>query len=156
LSRWYIEVKSTEFSQTCVTIRPNAQTFVKEVINRQQDKNGFLRKATATAGLLVALTACEQQPKITDGTVIKKEHVEAHVETKPVWMMVGKLMTYDLFKVTEDVPEKWTVQIAQCSTSELPPPEKIKKDCKTNSFDVPQEVYNSLQIGQHSDFRYPK
>jgi hypothetical protein len=152
----YIEAISTEFSQTRVIIRPNAQTFVKEIINSHQDKKGFLRKATATTAMLVALTACEQQPKITDGTVVKKEHVEAHVETKPVWMLVGKLMTYDLFKATEDVPEKWTVQIAQCPTAELPSPDKIEKECKTNSFDIPQEVYNSLQIGQHSDFRRPK
>ena len=70
--------------------------------------------------------------------------------------MVGKLMTYGLFHVTENVPDKWTVHIAQCPDGELPPQDKIEKECKTNSFDVPQEVYNSLQIGQPADFKQAK
>ena len=128
---------------------------MKEVVNSHQDKKGLWRKATATAGMFLALTACEQ-PKITDGTVFKKEHVEAHTEKAPVWMMVGKVTTYGVFKVTEDVPEKWTVQIAQCPKDELPPQDKIEKTCKTNSVDVPQEIYNSIHIGQHADFKHPK
>jgi len=127
---------------------------VKELINNYQDK-GLWRKATATVGMLLALTGCEQS-KITDGTVFKKEHIEAHTEKAPVWMMVGKVMTHGVFNVTEDVPEKWTVQIAQCPKDELPPQDKIEKRCKTNLVDVPQELYNSLHIGQHADFQHHK
>jgi hypothetical protein len=128
---------------------------VKEVVNSHKDKK-YLRKATAIAGVWLALNACEQQPKITEGIVSKKEYVEAHTEQKPVWMMVGKLMTHGVFKVTEEIPEKWTVKIAQCPTAEIPPPDKIEKECKTSSFAVPQEVFNSLEIGQHADFKQPK
>jgi hypothetical protein len=129
---------------------------VEEIINnQQQNKKGFLRKATATGVMLVALAGCGEQ-SIKEGTVVKKERVEAHTKKNPVWMRVGNQLTYGLFKVTENVPEKWTVQIAQCPQEELPPPDKIEKECKTNSFAVPQEVFNSLQIGQRADFKQTK
>jgi hypothetical protein len=128
---------------------------VKELTSNHQEKKGFLRKAIASAGMLVALASCGETP-IKEGDVFKKEHVEAHTEETPVWMMVGKLMTYGVFHVTEDIPEKWTVQIAQCPKGELPPQDKVEKECKTNSFAVPQEVFNSLQMGQHADFKQPK
>ena len=128
---------------------------MKELPNNYQEKRGFLRKATATGAMLIALAGCSEPP-IKEGAVFRKQYVEAHTEKKPVWMKVGQLLTYGLFNVTENVPEKWTVQIAQCPEGALPPQEKIEEECKINSFDVPQEVYNSLQIGHYADFKQTK
>jgi hypothetical protein len=54
---------------------------VKELANNHQDKKGFWRKArraTAIAGAMIALTACEQQSQITDGTVFQKEYTKIY------------------------------------------------------------------------------
>lgn len=51
---------------------------MKELLNSQHDNKGFLRqahRATALAGVLVALTACERPPNITDGFVYQKKHM---------------------------------------------------------------------------------
>jgi hypothetical protein len=72
---------------------------VKEIINSHQDKKGFLRNATATGAMLVALVGCGEPP-IKEGTVFQKQHIEAHTEEKPVWMKVGSILTYGLFNVT--------------------------------------------------------
>jgi hypothetical protein len=150
---------------------------VKEVINSQQDKKGFLRKAkkaTARVGMLVALTACEQ-PQITDGTVFQKEHIKRDVAffgsnkwgdsvetdreivsmppTREERSLFSKEMISSHLNHREEI---WKVYIAQCPTNELPPPEKIKKECKTESFEVPQEVYPTFKLGQHANFKQPK
>jgi hypothetical protein len=123
---------------------------VKELISNYQNRGGFLRKTTATAAMLVSLTACEQQPKITDGTVYKKQYTEERTTLTP--LITGFSQT----SLSNRIPEEWRVYIAQCQKGELPPQDKIKKACKTNSFAVPQEIYNHLQIGQHIDFKQTK
>jgi hypothetical protein len=150
---------------------------VKELINSYQDKRSFFRRArdaTAIAGVLVALTACEQQPQTTNGTIYQKEHTKtyygndygkiAHIrqETeREVFSMspiheergtdketMSRLYLYSF--------ENWKVYIAQCPKGALPQPDRIKEECKTSSFDVPQEVYPSLKIGQHAELKQPK
>jgi hypothetical protein len=144
---------------------------VNEVINGQLDKRGFWRRATAIAGGLALLTACDQQPQITEGTVYQKEYI------KKEWVLVGRIPTvceeieregvtkspsheksgafcevkFPIFVV--DSEEKRKIYIAQCPKGELPPPDKIEKECKTNSFDVSEELYPALKIGQHTDFK---
>jgi hypothetical protein len=107
------------------------------------DKRG-LRKIVNAAGAALALTACE--PSITKGVVYRKEHTEQHTITVP--RSIGRPIIY----VEAVKPEKWEIYIAQCPRGELPPQEKINKECKTKSFDIPAEIYNKLQIGQHANF----
>jgi hypothetical protein len=146
---------------------------MKELISHHQDKKGFLRKATAMAGVWLSLTACGQQPQITDGTIYQKEHITTHygniVRTAYRRQEIereGVLMppTYEEKGVDKSTKlrmlptkyENWKVYIAQCPTEEVRPVERIEKECKTDSFDVPQEVFPDLQLGQHVDFKQPK
>jgi hypothetical protein len=121
---------------------------VKELTSSHQDKKGFWRKPTAIAGLLVALTACERQPEITDGTVYKKQHIEKTTSSQ-LLLVGGKVPV----SIPVELEENWRLYIAQCATEEARPVERIEKECKTNSFAVPQEVYNSVQIEQQADFK---
>jgi hypothetical protein len=136
---------------------------MKELANNYQDKKRLWRKATAILGGVALLTACDQQPQITDGTVYQKEYI------KEDWALVGRAWatrqeigretigtppTYEekegsfskdtVARFFDHSSENWKVYIAQCQTTELPPPKKIEKQCKTNSFNVPQEVYKAL------------
>src|SRR5215471_4097860 len=56
---------------------------MKELIYSHKDKKGFWKKATALAGGIALLTACDQKPQITDGTVYQKEY------TKQDWAFVA-------------------------------------------------------------------
>jgi hypothetical protein len=148
---------------------------MKELSNNYQDKKGLWRKATAILGGVALLTACDQKPQIIEGDVYQKEHVKSDLAFfgRNTW---GDLVAIDrevismpptheersyfskelisLHRIRTD--ESWKVYIAQCPTAELPPAEKIKKECKTESFDVPQEVYPTLKIGQRLDFKKSK
>jgi hypothetical protein len=106
----------------------------------KQDKK-LLRKAVATAAVLLGLTACDKP--ITEGVVYKKEHAEDVVRMHPFWP------AHPAFFRADVLTEKNEVYIAQCPTEKLPAQEKIKKECKTNVFSVPSETYNNVQIGQH-------
>jgi hypothetical protein len=133
------------------------------------ERRKFLRSIVAGAGML-ALVGC----KITDGTVYQKENTKndyaplgkavswrqeknierisqppAHVETGPSKEWISGYQTHWQ-------EEYWTVHIAKCPTGELPPQDKIEKECRTNSFHVPQEVYNKVRIGQHASFKQPQ
>jgi hypothetical protein len=148
---------------------------MKELPCRHKDKKGFWRKATTIAGGIVLLTACEQQSQITEGTIYQKEHI------KEDWALVGRTPAsrQEIDKEVISMPpaheeregsfgketisaffnyrnEFWKVYIAQCPKGELPSPERIKEECKTRSFDVPQEVYTSSQLGQQADFKKSK
>jgi hypothetical protein len=59
---------------------------MKELHYSHQERKGFWRKATAIIGGAALLTACEQQPEITEGTIYKKEH------TKAYQALVGKIL----------------------------------------------------------------
>src|SRR6266705_3326226 len=124
---------------------------MKELPNNHKDKRGLWRKAAALAGGIALLTACEQQPPITEGTVFKKEHIERRTDMIPM-VTIGKISRITYY--SRHTSEKWRVQIAQCPKGELPSQEKIEKECKTSSFDIPQEVYNSLQIDQHVEIKF--
>src|SRR5262249_16242560 len=131
---------------------------MKELLNSHQEKKGLWRKATAIAGGLVLLTACDQKPQITDGTVYQKDHIQedtalvgrvwaSHKEIeREVDAMPPTYLEEDfpfnketIFQFYTSRSERWKVYIAQCPTSALPPSDKIEKECKTASFDVPQE-----------------
>jgi hypothetical protein len=49
---------------------------MKELANNYQDKKGLWRKATAILGGFALLTACDQQPQTTEGTVYQKEYIK--------------------------------------------------------------------------------
>jgi hypothetical protein len=123
---------------------------VKELPNSHPREKGFLRKATTIVGGFVLLTACDQQPKITDGTVYKKQHTEQHN------IYIPEKRGFSIVSQPYGIPEKRKISIAQCPKGELPPQDKIEKECKTNSVEVPQNVYNNLKIGQHADFKQLK
>jgi hypothetical protein len=151
---------------------------MKEVINDHQyknkDKKGLWRKATAVAGGLLLLTACDQQPQITDGTVYQKEYTKydvaffgsniwagrREIDTEVVSMPpTHKEIGMDKDRMSRLVHRRnefWKVYIAQCPKAELPQHDKIEKECKTASFDVPLQIYNSSQLGQHADFNKTK
>jgi hypothetical protein len=122
---------------------------VKEVISGQHNKKGFFRKAAATGVIVTTLAGCGEPP-IEEGTVYKKQHSEERIILTP--LTIG----FSQVQLSNKLPEEWQIYIAQCSKGELPPQDKIEKECKTNSFIVPQEVFNSVQIGQHADFKQTK
>ena len=62
----------------------------------------------------------------------------------------------EMSRMYQDKSENWKVYIAQCPTEEPRPVERIEKECKTESFGVPQEVYPTFKFGQHADFKQPK
>jgi hypothetical protein len=147
---------------------------VKELINNYQDKRGFWRKATAMAGVWLSLTACDQQLQITDGTIYQKEHITTYsgsafgkipyrrqeiekeaVLTPPTYEEKGPDEAR-MSRLHPNKVENWKVYIAQCPTEEIRPVERIEKECKINAFDVPQEVFPALKIGQYADFKQSK
>jgi hypothetical protein len=99
--------------------------------------------------MLVALAGCGN-PSIEEGTVYKKEHTEKHN------ILIPEKRGFSIVQQPYFQSERWEIYIAQCPKGEIPEQDKIKKECKTNSFVVPQEVYNNLQIGQHADFKQTK
>jgi hypothetical protein len=123
---------------------------VRELPNNHQEKKGFWRKATALVGSLALLNACDQQPPITDGTVYKKQYTEQHN------IYIPEKRGFSMVSQPYGIPEEWKIYIAQCLKEELPPQDKIEKECKTNSFAVSQEVFNRLQIRQHANFKQAK
>jgi hypothetical protein len=71
---------------------------MKEVDNSHHDKKRAwrkTRKAISTVAIILALAGSSESP-IKEGTVFKKEHVEAHTEKKAVWMQIGNILTYGL------------------------------------------------------------
>ena len=122
---------------------------MKEIINRQQDKKEFFRKAVATGVIVTALVGCGDPP-IEEGTVYKKQHTEERTILTP--LIIG----FSQVQLANRLPEEWQIYIAKCSKGELPPQDKIEKECNTTSFVVSQEVFNNVKIGQHADFKQTK
>ena len=122
---------------------------MKEGDNRNQDKKGLWRRATATGVIIAALAGCGESP-IEEGIVYKKQYIDESI------ILIPQIVGSSQFLRPTYIPEEWKIYIAQCPKGELPPQEKIKKECKTNSFDVPQEVFNKLQISQYADFKQTK
>jgi len=122
---------------------------MKELANNYQDKKRLWRKATAILGGVALLTACDQQPQITDGTVYQKEYI------KEDWALVGRAWatrqeigretigtppTYEekegsfskdtVARFFDHSSENWKVYIAQCQTTEYLHLRKLRNNAK--------------------------
>lgn len=98
------------------------------------------------AAAVGAGAACDQQPPITEGTVYDKTPFVTTVADYKRDPATGQLKAVEGSMRTST---SWVVYIAQCPTEKLPPSEKIRDECKTNSFEVPEELYLTLHYGNH-------
>lgn len=120
----------------------------ERLILNVKNKELKLRPVTTgmiAAGMLLALTVCDQKQTISDGMLYKKEHVEEAASLIPV--PIGKGV--DVIPVHQ--PDRWRIYLAKCPQTSQLADQKIAANCKTAFFDVPRQVFNNLKIGQYVD-----
>lgn len=107
-------------------------------------------------GAAVTVSACNAEPEIRTGTVTNKQDIPSRdwIYLMPIphtmCYSTGKseecITTFTYIPVPEHDPEHWQVTIQNC---------EVDPKCKTATFEVTQEVFNQLNVGQNVDWSTP-
>jgi hypothetical protein len=139
------------------------------------------RRVIGALGALLTLSATSfrKEANIAEGTVFKKQHVEynvatmyavkgvipfnrSEIDTQEVGMPYSHKEdgldrnTFNSLQFPKSRSDEWKVYLAQCPSDNLPTMDKIEKECRTNWFSVPQEVFQATKLGEHVDFKSRK
>lgn len=102
------------------------------------------RNLTAAALFsLSSIVACG--PEFNDGTITEKNYYKSYSRRHCQPLMVGKVMIC-IWK-TQEVPERFAVEIEHCFPKDPSPPECLNKEVT-----VDQQAFQDLKIGQYVSF----